>query len=150
MRNSVSKKTDPAFTLIEVTIALGIAAFSIVAVFGALTSGFNTLRDSIDEVVEENLIREISSKASRTSFSALTDLVPAGGSYFSEQGLRVNDIAEARYKLELDIRDALLPGEPSVRGGAKVVLVKITRQPQFASASSRTTMWPVYVANPGF
>ena len=52
MQKYVSKKTDPAFTLIEVTIALGIAAFSIVAVFGALTSGFDTLRDSIDEVVE--------------------------------------------------------------------------------------------------
>lgn len=150
MQKSVSKKTDPAFTLIEVTIALGIAAFSIVAVFGALTSGFDTLRDSIDEVVEENLIREISSQASRTSFSELANLVPAGGRYFSEQGLHVDDIGQARFKLELDIRDALLPGESSVRGGAKVVLVKITRQPQFASASSRTTMWPVYVANPGF
>lgn len=150
MRHSVSIKTDPAFTLIEVTIALGIAAFSIVAVFGAMSSGFDTLRDSIDEVVEENLIREISGKASRTSFGDLASLVPVEGAYFSEQGLRVTNIGEARFKLELDIRDALLPGESSARGGAKVVLVKITRQPQFASASSRTTVWPVYVANPGF
>jgi uncharacterized protein (TIGR02598 family) len=150
MRDSVSKKTDPAFTLVEVTIALGIAAFSIVAVFGALASGFNTLRDSIDEVVEENLVREISAKASRTSFGEINNLLPAGGSYFSEQGLHVTEAGQARFKLELDIRDATLPGDPASRGGAKVVLVKITRQPQSASASLRSTVWPVYVAHPGF
>lgn len=143
---TVAKRREAAFSLVEVTIALGLAAFAVVAVLGVLPSGLKTLRDSLDEVSEANLFREFAGSAARTSFAQLTNSV----TYFSEQGLETGSQAGAHFKVEREVRDALVPGQSSTSNGAKVVLIKITRNPAAPGAGSRTTIRPVYVANSGF
>jgi uncharacterized protein (TIGR02598 family) len=48
-----------AFSLVEVTIALGIAAFSLIAVFGLLAVGTNTNRDTVAESTAANILSAV-------------------------------------------------------------------------------------------
>lgn len=146
---SVSRRRLAGFSLVEVTIALGLAAFAMVSVLGALQSGLNVLRDSLDQVSETNLIREVAALASRSSLGELSQRAGSYG-YFDEQGLPVRGAAEARFKVELAVQDALLPGQSTSSAGARVVLVKITRQPASPGATNRMTIRPLYVADSGF
>jgi uncharacterized protein (TIGR02598 family) len=150
MVSPVSKRIHSAFTLIEVTIALGIAAFAVVAVFGTLSTGLVTLRDSIDEVVEANLVREIAAKASRSSFQQIDRIIPGGSSYFNEQGLPVERAVDASFKMEVEVVDAILPGASSPSKAVKLVLVKISRQPHSSATTQSIMVRPIYVANAGF
>lgn len=146
---SVSIRCSAGFSLVEVTIALGLAAFAMVSVLGALQSGLTVLRDSLDQVSETNLLREVAALASRSSLSELSQRAGLYG-FFDEQGLPIQEAADARFKVELDVQDALLPGQATSSAGARVVLVKITRQPSAPGAANRMTIRPLYVADSGF
>ena len=50
----LSRQTT-AFSLVEVTLALGIMAFCLVAIFGLLPTGLNTSRDAIAQTVAANI-----------------------------------------------------------------------------------------------
>ena len=57
MRMNLSKGS--AFSLVEVTLALGIAAFGLIAVFGLLPTGLNTNQASIRQTAAANVIAGI-------------------------------------------------------------------------------------------
>ena len=49
MKQSRSPQTVRGFSLIEVTLSLGIIAFALVAVMGLLTAGLNSQKDAVDQ-----------------------------------------------------------------------------------------------------
>jgi len=51
--------TNKGFSLVEVTIALGIAAFCLLTIFALLPTGMNTNRSSVDETIGANLASAI-------------------------------------------------------------------------------------------
>ena len=50
---------EKAFTLVEVTLALGVAAFCLLAVFGLLPTGINCNRASVEQTAAASLARAI-------------------------------------------------------------------------------------------
>ena len=50
-----SARQPAAFSLVEVTLALGIMAFCMVAIFGLLPTGLNTSRDAIAQTAAANI-----------------------------------------------------------------------------------------------
>lgn len=61
MKTPLLQRGRRAFTLVEVALALGIAAFAIVALMGLLPAGLNTSRDALDEQMATDILLEIES-----------------------------------------------------------------------------------------
>ncbi len=59
--NRTPHRTPQAFSLVEVTLALGIAVFCLVVVFGLLTVGINTSSLSVEQTNASNLLAAVAS-----------------------------------------------------------------------------------------
>ncbi len=86
-----------AFSLVEVTLALGIVAFGILAVFGLLVSGMKVSRESVSENTAVNILSAIvadigNSDGSATAshlFSVPLGAANEGTKEFDENGMPV-------------------------------------------------------------
>lgn len=82
------------FSLIEVTLALGIVAFALLAVFALLPVGLNLAKESSHEAIALNILGEFNSDVNnatgRTNVSALQEIpltvTGSGTRYFDETG----------------------------------------------------------------
>jgi len=75
-----------AFSLIEVTIALGIFAFAMIPVIGLVSVGMKTLRNSMDVTVQSDLVRKTVGEAMRIPFANLSDAFDNQLFYFDDEG----------------------------------------------------------------
>jgi Tfp pilus assembly protein PilV len=57
MRRSIA--SDTAFSLVEVTLALGIAAFCLIAVFGLMPVGVQTNRNATSQIAGTNILASV-------------------------------------------------------------------------------------------
>lgn len=86
------------FTLVEVTLAIGIISFAFVAMFGMLPVGLNVSRQAMDTTIEAQIVQQLKTQALQTDFSQLGELGKTGDEvYFDDQGKSV-DAAVAVYK----------------------------------------------------
>lgn len=85
------------FTLVEVTLAIGIISFAFVAMFGILPVGLNVSRQAMDTTIEAQIVQQLKTQALQTDFSQLGELDQAAAFYFDDQGKGV-DQAAAIYK----------------------------------------------------
>ena len=75
------------FSLIEVTIALGVFAFAMIPIIGLVSSGMKSLRGSMDEGVRGEIVRKVVAEAGRVPY---TNLSTFSGSlfYFDDEGVQ--------------------------------------------------------------
>lgn len=81
-------KKRSGFSLIEVTIALGIVAFAIVPVIGLVSTGMKSLRDSMDETVRAEIVRKVSGEALRIPYTNLLEEFQNKTFYFDDEGIQ--------------------------------------------------------------
>ncbi|MEX1119367.1 MAG: Verru_Chthon cassette protein B [Terrimicrobiaceae bacterium] len=90
-----SKYSDPeksgGFTLVEVTLALGVASFALVVLFGLLPVGLTISRGAADSVMGAQISQRVINDALQTDFDTLvesgaTTLFRKPVRYFGEQG----------------------------------------------------------------
>jgi uncharacterized protein (TIGR02598 family) len=74
------------FTLVEVTLAIGIISFAFVAMFGMLPVGLNLSRQAMDTTIEAQIVQQLKTQALQTDFSQLGTLDQVGDYFFDEQG----------------------------------------------------------------
>ena len=77
------------FSLVEVTLALGIIAFAFVALLGMLPAGLSNFRQSIDTVNEATIVQDLNSMVQVTDWSKVDDLDYSKSGevyYYSEEG----------------------------------------------------------------
>lgn len=144
------------FSLVEVTLAIGIVAFGVVAVMGVLPLAMVSVREAMDRVTEMNLVREFSGEALHTPYSRLEEWAAAGPRYFDEQGIRCG--AEgAHFEVTIEVVAPVFPvapgmdlgAIPSLASSSRVVRVGILRRPRAAPESDRKTH-TLHVANCGY
>ena len=88
-----SSRSNQGFSLIEVTLAIGIIAFAFVALFGLLPTGLQTFRGSIDQTNDTNILQDINSMVQVTAWKYLDKLDTTKGGdiyYFDEEGRRTD------------------------------------------------------------
>jgi len=112
-----------AFSMIEVTMALGIAVFGIITIFALLPTGLNLTRESSAQCLAVNILTGLASDIRNSDGAASTKVfkiplgsVGSGVIYFDESGLSLDAIpsAAAIYKAEwsvqpLDAANAIPP-----------------------------------------
>jgi uncharacterized protein (TIGR02598 family) len=94
-----SSRGSGGFTLIEVTLALGVVAFAFVSLMGLLPVGMQAFRSTIDTAVRSQIVQHVTTDATETDFDTLTSGTCLSGStlltsgsayrYFDDQGTEV-------------------------------------------------------------
>lgn len=105
MRFPFHRKTQ-AFTLIEVTMALGIISSSILVLVGLLTTGLDSLRISSEQTTRTQILQSISEGLSVTRFANIN----AATLYFDDEGQPLQNSTGACYKADLSPEAPSLPG----------------------------------------
>ena len=143
MRRGVSLA---AFTLVEVTLSLGIFAFAITSIFGLLPLGLSSFRQAMDISVGSQICQRVINDAQQTDFSVLTSAT--GQNSASSNG---NVKQPTRY---FDNEGNEVPasnGAPSTNFlyEANTVVTPITVMPGAASLSNLATVVVQIIKNPG-
>jgi uncharacterized protein (TIGR02598 family) len=121
---SAGKRANHGFSLVEISLALGIIAFAFIALLGLLPVGLQTFRQAIDTGNEARIMQSFMTKLEATEFSRIKDLDFAQSDeifYFDEEGMptdtsrdEVPTLASQRlYAAKMFIED---PEVPSTSG----------------------------------
>lgn len=135
------------FSLVEVTIALGLVSFALVSMLGLLPTGLTVLRSSMSQTVEAQILQSVASRAVISSFTNIA----ASTLYFDDEGLPVASSGAAYYTANLTLTNAAFPGSSNavtLPNSLKNVKVALVARPN-PSAAGRTNVYSLQVANSG-
>lgn len=133
-----------AFSLVEVTLALGIAAFCLIAVFGLMPIGVQTNRNATSQTAATNIMAAVVSdlratpKTSTTSSQFGIQFGQAKDLYFDSTGGFVPDTPNANSRYHLNVTW-------SGSTGLRYAGVKVT-WPAAATAANATGSTEMFVA----
>lgn len=126
-----------AFSLIEVTIALGIAAFAFTAMLGMLPVGLSLFRDATETSVATRIVQRISGELQQADFDSL-DASAQTIRYFDDQGSALPSSEGAIYWTKVSIfAGAELPGtdrQPSE--DLSRIIIQVAHNPSGAETSA--------------
>lgn len=140
--------TRKAFSLVEVTIAIGVVSFSLLAIMGLVPVGLTTLRAAMDQTVESQIVQAIGSEALLTPFGQLTNSFAGKVSYYNEEGTLTGDRNLARYEVATSLTNAVYPGSTNaaqLSSGLQSLRVKIVR----LQGVTATNNFSIQVSNSG-
>jgi len=102
------KKALSAFSLVEVTLALGIISVSLLSLIGLLPAGLGALRESMDQTVHAQIVQRIASGVATSEFSSITGQTLT----FDQEGQLLVGSADAgaRYTAKIEESKPSLPG----------------------------------------
>jgi uncharacterized protein (TIGR02598 family) len=122
------RKTS-GFSLVEVTMALGIIAFSFLTLLGLLQTGLNVFRGSIDRTLAAQISQQILNEKQQTDFTALLAEISPSYRCFSDEGDELRDVKDKNKTIYL-ARVEIAPATdvPSQGGEAfrNISLAKVT------------------------
>lgn len=100
------------FTLVEVTMAIGIISFALLTMIGLMPAGLGALRDSTQQSINAQILQQISSGLVVQSFGSRTEFSAFGGTnlYFDEQAQPLTTSSKARYRAAITVQNPSLPG----------------------------------------
>ncbi len=118
------QQSEGAFSLVEITLAIGIIAFAFVALFGLLPTGLTVYRAAIDSANETWIMQDLNSMVQVTDWKNVRNLgFDASGEiyYYDEEGrqtdteLKQNPAMAAQriYAVKLVVDDLKRPAGPS-------------------------------------
>lgn len=131
-----------AFSLVEVTMAIGIVSFAVLTLVALLPSGLRSVRESANETAISAIVRSVRGELNQASFSDVTTVLPAQVWYFNEAGNRLDESApEAERFFQINFSSA----QPSAQGvpvNFEQIMRTLTltiRYPVFAPVVGQTT-----------
>ncbi|PTX99987.1 hypothetical protein DB346_19465 [Verrucomicrobia bacterium LW23] len=105
-RRSRSHSASAGFTLVEVTLSIGLLSFSLLALIGLVPSGLGALRDSLDQTTRAQIVQRISNDLALTDFSTIS----TAPIYFDQEGQTLRSSTGAHYRVDLYDTAPTLPG----------------------------------------
>lgn len=93
--NARNKRSLKGFSLIEVTLSVGIAAFGVLSVVGLLPVGLSTLRDSTKQMLEAEILKGVAAEWAVGNTSNTIDST----SWFDAEGQQVQSEDGAYFQL---------------------------------------------------
>jgi len=104
------------FSLVEVTLALGIVAFGLIAIFGLLPSGLNLVRESAEEATAVNIMGSIASRL-QAGKNLPSGTTPIERYYYDGEGLELPSASsgEAEYLAVIGLQVTSLPRMATIR-----------------------------------
>ena len=87
----VQKKVDKGFSLVEVTIAMAIAAVALVTLIGLIPQGMDTMREAGDEAIEARIHQQLLNELQMAEFETLDESYDGREFYYDAQGEELGD-----------------------------------------------------------
>jgi uncharacterized protein (TIGR02598 family) len=146
-KSIASERYRKGFSLVEVTLSLGLVSFALVAMLGLLPTGLTTLRASMNQTVEAQILQSIASRAVISSFTNIA----SSTLLFDDEGLPVNEQGKAYYTASLASGVAAFPGSSNataLTNSLKTLRVDLVARPH-PSAVGRTNSYSLQIANSG-
>lgn len=143
MRRSNSNRAS--FSLVEVTLAIGIAAFCLIAVFGLMPVGVQTNRNSTSQTAATNILAAVvadlraTPKSNPTSSQFGIQFGQAKDLYFDSTGSFIPDMPNANSRYHLNIT---FPASPAGLSYADVKVI----WPAAASVASASGLVEMFAA----
>lgn len=140
-----------AFSLVEVTIALGIVSFALISVLGMMPVGLSSMRAAMDQTTEAQISRRIAGEMMLTPFSRLDAWVSNSPLYFDDQGgLQPTRDQETRYTVALRRSATVFPGSSNavnLSSNMATFALEIARGPGPAVSERSTNV--IHIPNSG-
>lgn len=121
------------FSLVEVTLAIGIVSFCLFTMLGLLPTGLNTLRDAAAHTAQAQILQQVASQAQvlpyTNSSGGLT--LPTflnTNLFFDEAGLKTALAANARYEVTFNTLNPTYPGSeraPAISNSVTSIRINI-------------------------
>ncbi|MFV0336619.1 MAG: Verru_Chthon cassette protein B [Chthoniobacterales bacterium] len=96
---------NKGFSLVEVTLAMGVLSIALLTMIGLLPVGLDTARMAMSQTVKAQIVQRITSEAALTAFANLDDYVASGSVaspfYFDQEGQLATTENTHRYKVAL-------------------------------------------------
>jgi uncharacterized protein (TIGR02598 family) len=128
------RRRDPGFSLVEVTIALGIAAFALAAIVGLLSVTLKDGKSALDDTLIAEMARDIVNTMRKETF---TSIPTATVVYFDNGGKRANELDSSGNIQTMSESDAISQG--AVYQCTPVVVADAAT----TSADSTVNLWRV-------
>ena len=74
--SSLASRVARGFSLVEVTIATGIASFGIITLLGLLPAGMNMFRDAMNVTISSQIAQRLIREAVQTDYDSLVEVDP--------------------------------------------------------------------------
>ncbi|MDR1146471.1 MAG: Verru_Chthon cassette protein B [Verrucomicrobiales bacterium] len=137
-----------AFTLVEVSLVIGIVAVSVLSSVALMSVGLNATKAATDSVITAQILNKVSSTVQTTPFNELSGFVDSSPLFFDRTGREVSSVGEAFFSATLLPIATSYPGAPSDLSASSVqtleivisVLIPGTNSP--VSSSRSTIMVP--------
>jgi uncharacterized protein (TIGR02598 family) len=133
---------NAAFSLVEVTIAVGIVSFAVLTLLGIVPVGLMAAQEAARQTTCSHIVRQISSDLGMLSFSQMEAYL-AEPQYYGYDGKRLKDGDQAVFVAELASRVPSYPGAGSLSGleeRLERVEIRIRRRGEPTAAAFRTTL----------
>lgn len=127
-RQVFSFAASSGFSLVEVTVALAITSFAMLAVFGLLPLGMKTFQEADSESRLSRHGQDWLTRAQQTDFSSLAGL--EGEYYYDDQGIELETEEEPRRLVTVNVTvnsAVTLPGFTPTSDTMVRVLVEVTQ-----------------------
>lgn len=140
-----------AFSLVEVTIALGIVSIALLSVMGLMPVGLTTMREAMDQTTEAQIMRRVAGEAALIPFDKLDAHVASGPFFFTQDGtLQASKNSQTRYTVSLMRIQARYPGSSNATNLSASIasfLIETVRSADGAVISRSTNT--IHVPNTG-
>ena len=126
IRSKLKLSSQRAFTLVEITIAVGIIAVVSIPAFALLAIGTDLNQDSQRKVFVSQIIDQVSREVGQTPYSEIPDSYPLF--IFDAGGIRLSDPAdpERLYIARVTIdKSATLPGNAAAPGSLARITIDV-------------------------
>jgi uncharacterized protein (TIGR02598 family) len=108
-----------AFSLIEVTIAIGIVGFALLAVMGAISTGSNIQRQAINATIQAQIMQNVMGALRQSDWTLLTGW-NGTNLYFDSRGVATNQAAAVYMATPTVSASVSLPGATANTNMARV------------------------------
>lgn len=135
-----------AFSLVEVIIALGLVTFAVTAMVGILPVGLSSINQSMNQTIEAQILRSISSQSVVADFRNLT----TNGLYFDREG-QPSTLANSYYDVRITTNAPVYPGSSEAVDLPESIVslkIEVIARPSSTAVGS-TNKYSLLVANSG-
>jgi len=149
-------RSSRAFSLVEVMLAMGVVAFSIITAIGVIPAGLVTIRQAMNDTVESQIVQRMGAQVAATPYAQLQASLAGKTFYFDDQGapltngLSASPSRPARYSATATLATPAFPGSTGVSASGYTnslwtVRVRMTTLP----ANATTNTYSIQAPNTG-
>jgi uncharacterized protein (TIGR02598 family) len=144
-------KRRRAFSLVEVTLAIGIFSFCMLTILALLPMGLKEVRRAVVQSGVASIGQHLRTELLGMSFDADNpngvQNLPNQTFYFTERGVRTTDVdPDAFFQSSFALQNVGLGATPTYPSSGRMVAVEVTYPMSYPEASREKTLFSLFVA----